>query len=99
MREMIAVRKEHPAFGRGELELLAPAGVAVLAYLRTCGGATLLVANNLSDQTQEVALDVAAFSELSRLTFSPAEKELAPVGETSYRLSLKRYGYCWLKLA
>ena len=48
MREMLAVRKEHPAFGRGELQLLAPAGVAVLAYLRTYGDEALLVVNNLS---------------------------------------------------
>ena len=31
---MIAVRKQHPAFGRGELQLLTPAEVGVLAYLR-----------------------------------------------------------------
>ena len=98
MREMIAVRKACRAFGRGELQLLKPAGVAVLAYLRAWGGETLLVANNLSDQPQEVALDVAAFSGAVPVDLF-TRKKLAPVGETSYRLSLKRYGYCWLKLA
>ena len=48
---MIAVRKAHPAFGRGELQLLAPAGVAVLAYLRVHGDETILVVNNLSDES------------------------------------------------
>ncbi len=50
---MMAVRKTVPAFGRGELQLLAPAGDAVLAYLRVYGDETILVVNNLSHEASD----------------------------------------------
>ena len=62
IREMIAVRKSCRAFGRGELQLLKPAGVTVLAYLRTYSAEVILVVNNLATESQTVDLDLAAYA-------------------------------------
>jgi maltose alpha-D-glucosyltransferase/alpha-amylase len=97
MREMIAVRKQHPAFGRGELQLLKPFEVAVLAYLRVHGDETILVTNNLSPEPQQVDLDLAAYTGAQPVDLFTAQV-FAPVGGQPYRLELPRYAYRWLRL-
>ena len=97
MRELLAVRKTVPAFGRGDLTFLAPAGKAVLAYLRTYGDEAILVANNLSDEAQAVELDLAAFAGAQPVDLFTGES-LAVVTAAVYRLELPRYGYRWLRL-
>jgi len=97
MREMLAVRKAHPAFGRGELRLVAPEDPAVLAYLRTAGDETLLVVNNLSPEPREVVLTLpaqAAAPPVDLFTEQPLDAPAAPL-----RLNLEPYGYRWLGLA
>jgi maltose alpha-D-glucosyltransferase/alpha-amylase len=97
MHEMIAVRKACRAFGRGELQLLTPAGVAVLAYLRACGDEVILVVNNLSPEPQQVALDLAAFAGARPVDLFTGQA-FAPVGGQPYRLEMPRYEYRWLRL-
>ncbi len=97
MRELLAVRKTVPAFGRGDLTFLAPAGKTVLAYLRTYGDEAILVANNLSDEAQAVELDLAAFAGSQPVDLFTGES-LAAVTAAPYRLELPRYGYRWLRL-
>ncbi len=97
MREMLAVRKTSLAFGRGELQLLAPAGVAVLAYLRTYGDETILVVNNLADEAQTCDLDLAASVGARPVDMFTGEA-LPAVTDAPYRLELPRYGYRWLRL-
>jgi maltose alpha-D-glucosyltransferase/alpha-amylase len=97
MREMLAVRKTCRAFGRGELELLRSADVAVLAYLRTYGDEVILVVNNLSPQPQQVDLNLPAFAGARQVDLFTGQA-LAPVGGQPYRLELPRYGYRWLRL-
>ena len=97
MREMMAVRKTAPAFGRGELRLLAPAGVAMLAYLRVYGDEAILVVNNLSDEAQAAELDLAAYAGRTPVDMF-TDQALAPVTGATYLLELPRYGYRWLRL-
>ena len=97
MREMIAVRKTCSAFGRGELQLLKPAGVAMLAYLRAYGDEVVLVVNNLSSEPQQVDLDLAAFAGARPADLFTGQV-LAQVTEVPYRVALERYGYSWLRL-
>ena len=94
---MIAVRKTVPAFGRGELQLLAPAGHAVLAYLRVSGDETILVVNNLSDETQAIDLDLTAFADAQPADLFTGQT-LPTVTDAPYLLDLPRYGYRWLRL-
>ncbi len=97
MREMLAVRKTTLAFGRGDLHLLAPASEVVLAYLRTYGAETILVVNNLAEETQTVDLNLAAFVGVAPVDIFTGEA-LPEVTDAPYLLELPRYGYRWLRL-
>ncbi len=102
MRRLMALRKEHPAFGRGDLRLLEPDNKAVLAFVRSHEDETLLCVHNLSETPQTVALDV-------RSCLPPAAGAVSVVdllrGETlggwedgTGELALGRYGYRWLRI-
>ena len=86
-----------PAFGRGELQLLKPAGVAVLAYLRTYGDEVILVVNNLSPEPQQVEIDLAAFAGARPVDLFTGQA-MPLVTEEAYRVALGRYDYRWLRL-
>ena len=61
MRRIMALRRQHKAFGRGTMELLHPRNRKVLAYLRQWRNETILVVANLSRFAQPCELDLAAF--------------------------------------
>src|SRR6202161_3119760 len=60
MRNMIELRKQFQAFGRGTLEFLYPSNRKVLAFLRQYEDEKLLIVANLSRFAQCVELDLAA---------------------------------------
>jgi len=96
LQRLIAVRKEHSVFGRGSLEMLSPANPHILSYLREDGDETVVIVQNLSQQTQSVALDLRRFAgqtpiDLLRSTRRP------PVGEQPYLLDIGPYGFSWLQ--
>ncbi len=98
MREMIQVRKAHPAFGRGELRFLEPANKAILAYTRTYDDETILVVNNLSSDAQSVELELATWADAQPFDLFTGER-LPAIARTPYRLKLERYGYRWLHVS
>jgi maltose alpha-D-glucosyltransferase/alpha-amylase len=89
---LLRVRRQHPTFGRGNLQLLATPAPALLAYLRQ-GDETLLVVNNLSSEPQAILLDLPGLPAGKLLDLLSGETLTAP------RLQLAGYGYRWLKLA
>ena len=98
MRRLIAVRRSHPAFGRGGLRLLTPGNRKIFAYLRSHQDETILCVANLSHSPQPVELDLAEFKgrvpvELTSRTSFP------PIGEWPYLLTLPRYGFYWFALS
>jgi maltose alpha-D-glucosyltransferase/alpha-amylase len=97
MQEMIRVRKDHLAFGRGACRFLPAGNDAVLAYLRTHGEETILVVNNLSSEPQTAALDLSAFAG-SQPRDLLGKARPSPAGPAPYRLALARYQYLWLAL-
>ncbi len=56
LRHMLAVRKQHPAFGRGDFAWVDVGSQAVVAYWRTLADDRVLVIHNLSDQAQPIEL-------------------------------------------
>jgi maltose alpha-D-glucosyltransferase/alpha-amylase len=96
-KRLIAVRKQHHAFGRGSIEFLEPANPHVLAYLREHDGDTILVVNNLSGAAQAVRLDLARFSGRTPVELL-GSTEFLPVDETPYALTLSPYGFFWFAL-
>ncbi|HEV8423148.1 MAG TPA: putative maltokinase, partial [Chthoniobacterales bacterium] len=97
MRNMIALRKLFPVFGRGTLEFLNPSNRKVLAYLRRYHDQRVLCVANLSRFAQPVDLDLP---ELEGVI--PVEMlgyvDFPPIGKQPYRLTLGPYGFFWLEL-
>ena len=97
VKRMLAVRRQHQAFGRGELRFLRPLNRKVLAYLREYDGETILCVANTARTAQAVELDLSEFSghtplELSGRTPFPA------IGALTYLLTLPPYGFYWFQL-
>jgi maltose alpha-D-glucosyltransferase / alpha-amylase len=98
VRRMIAVRKQHAAFGRGTFTLLYPGNRRVLAYVREHDGQTMLCVANLARSAQAVELDLSGFRgrvPIELLSRSP----FPPIGELPYLLTLAGYGFFWFLLA
>jgi maltose alpha-D-glucosyltransferase/alpha-amylase len=96
-RRMLAVRRRHPALGRGTLTFLYPKNRKVLAYLREHAGETILCVANVARSPQAVELDLSPFAgrvpvELNAGTLFP------PIGELTYLLTLPPYGFYWFVL-
>jgi maltose alpha-D-glucosyltransferase/alpha-amylase len=91
IRRMIAIRKEHPAFGNGSMEWVETGNPSVAAYLRQNTEATLLIFNNLSAAAQTIELPAAHQKDhvdlfTREITTLPAHITLAP------------YSYRWLRM-
>jgi len=97
MKRLIDLRRRHPIFGRGTLELLEPVNTRVLAYFRIHDGQTVLVANNLSRFPQPAELDLSRFK-----GWTPVEMfghaRFPPIGEAPYLLTLGPHQFLWLNL-
>lgn len=98
MKRMIAVRKRHPAFGRGTMTFLRPANEKVLVYVRWHEGVALLLVHNLAGTAQSVELDLREFAGSTPVELL-GESRFPAVTERCYALTLAPYGYYWLNLA
>jgi maltose alpha-D-glucosyltransferase/alpha-amylase len=94
---MIAVRKQHPAFGRGDFTFLLPEDTSILAYFRQYREEVILVINNLSSNRQEVVLDLRAFAGTTPVDLVSGIPQ-STVGQDPYRLRLSPHEYLWLIL-
>lgn len=97
MRTLIHVRRRHPAFGRGTLQLLTPEPESVLAYLRVTTEETLLVLANLSAEPQRVTLDLSHYAGMTPVDLL-TRTALPEITVNPYCVTLSRYEYRWLKL-
>jgi maltose alpha-D-glucosyltransferase/alpha-amylase len=98
MWRVLAVRKAHPAFGRGTLRFLRPGNRKILAYLREYENEAILCVANLSRAPQAVELDLSLFK--SRV---PVEllgrSRFPPIGDLPYLLTLTGHGFYAFRLA
>lgn len=96
-RRMIAIRKQHAAFGLGDFYDLGGSNPSVLSYLRSYGDDVMLCINNLSRFPQPVELELHAYS-----GYSPIEMfggvEFPSIGKLPYLLTLAGYGFYWFRL-
>jgi maltose alpha-D-glucosyltransferase/alpha-amylase len=97
-KRLMALRKQHQAFGRGTVEFLQPDNRKILAFLRRLEGESLLIVANLSRFVQYVELDLSAF-----VGQTPVElfggNPFPPVGKSPYVLTLGPHSFYWLSLA
>jgi maltose alpha-D-glucosyltransferase/alpha-amylase len=97
MKRLIALRKRHTAFGRGNLEFLYPDNRHVLAFIRSLGDETILVVANLSRFFQPVELDLAAHEGRQPVEMF-GRVEFPTVGRAPYPLSLGPHEFLWFTL-
>jgi alpha-glucosidase len=80
-RELLALRRAHPALAVGAIALLEAEG-DLLVYERRSGDERLLVALNLGHAPQELALrPLAGWAHQARALLSTAPRERGPVGD------------------
>jgi len=97
-RRILAVRKEHKAFGQGTLRFLYPKNRKAFAYLREYDGETILCVANLSRSAQAFELDLAEFA--GRHPVEMLGNSIFPaIGQLTYLLTLPPYGFYWFVLA
>jgi len=97
-RRMVAVRKNHRAFGRGSLEFVYPSNRRILAFLREFEGETILCVANLSRSAQAAELDLSRFQGAVPIELTGGSS-FPQIGGAPYLLTLPAYGYFWFVLA
>ncbi|MEM7738893.1 MAG: maltose alpha-D-glucosyltransferase [Deinococcota bacterium] len=93
MRELIKVRKQHPALGRGTFEILEPENNAILPFLNTSEGDVVIALHNLSADAQTVSLDLSRYDGQSLQDCFSGED----VGQASVdvEVTLEPYQFIW----
>ncbi|MDA3970301.1 MAG: maltose alpha-D-glucosyltransferase [Desulfobulbaceae bacterium] len=97
MKRIIALRRQHKAFGRGSLEFLRPENRKVLVYLRRYKTEVIMVVANLSRFVQPLELDLSEFRE-----WVPVEMigrtEFPAIGDLPYFLTIGPHSFYWFRL-
>ncbi len=101
-RTMLAVRREHKAFGRGTQRFLYPNNRKILAYLREYAedgeDQVILCVSNLARTAQAVELDLSAY--VGRVPIDlVGGSAFPPIGQLTYLLTLPPYAFYWFDLA
>ncbi len=89
---MIATRKNHPEFGRGDFELLDLQNDRVAAFKRTYQSESIVVIHNLSDASQDISFEIK--KPARNLTDLLTGKEF---GNGPIDLQLTPHQFLWLK--
>jgi len=97
MRRLIAVRRQHPAFGRGTIEYLEPRNQSVFAHVRRHGDERILVVANLSGKAQSVDLLLSQYAGTQPVELLGGTS-FRRIGAGPYSLALGPYGFYWFLL-
>ena len=97
IRSAIALRKQHPVFGRGSLEFVKPANRAIFAFSRRYEKDCLLCVFNLSRFSQATDLNLRSYEGCVPVEMS-GDIEFPRIGNQPYQLSLNGYGFFWFVL-
>ncbi len=93
LKAILRVRKQHPAFGRGDLQILSFPDKAVLAYTREYQGETVVVVNNLSDSPKTIALTLPGQTGAHLLDLFSGDAVSHPA-----TFMLPAFGYRWFQI-
>jgi len=98
MQRVLALRKNHQAFGRGKLVFLHPSNRKILAYFRLYQDDIILCVANLSRAAQAVELDLSAYKGRVPVELM-GRASFPPIGELPYLLTLPGHNHYWFRLA
>ncbi len=97
MKNIIAIRKQHPAFSLGNLHVLHPDNTHILAYVTQYQDDIILVAANLSSFTQSVELDLTPWIGY-QLTEIFSATDLPEINSNLYSLTIAPHHFYWCTL-
>ncbi len=97
VKRLIALRRQHRAFGRGTIEFLYPENRKVLAFLRRYEGETLLVVANLSRHAQHAYLNLSKMNGLVPIELF-GRTEFPAISESPFPVSLGPHAFYWFAL-
>ena len=87
MKHLIALRRQHPVFGRGSLEFIRTDSRKVIAYVRRDEDETILCVANLSRAVQPVEIPLREFAGLTPVEML-GQTEFPRIGDNPYFLTL-----------
>jgi maltose alpha-D-glucosyltransferase/alpha-amylase len=97
IHRFIALRKEHPVFGFGSYEPIAPSNPRIFAHMRRWEEDVMLCVHNLARTAQAVELDLRAWQ--GRYPEELFGRSRFPrIGELPYLLTLAPRGFYWFQL-
>ncbi|MGW8161624.1 MAG: maltose alpha-D-glucosyltransferase, partial [Desulfobulbales bacterium] len=97
MRRLIALRRQHKAFGRGSMEFLKPSNRSVLVYVRRYMGEIILVTANLSRFVQPAELDLTEFKDRIPVEMF-GRTEFPRIGDLPYFITMGPHSFYWFRL-
>ena len=98
MKRMIALRKQHPVFGRGSIEFIRTDNRKVLTYVRRYQKDLVLCVANLSRTVQPVQVPLAQFAGLTPVEMLGQTEFPRISSDQNYFLTLAPYGFYWFQL-
>ena len=98
MKRVIALRKRHPAFGRGTMHFLHPENRRILAFIREHEEETILVVANLSRYAQWTELPLSEYEGRVPVELF-GSVEFPRIGTDPYLISLGPHSFLWFRLA
>jgi maltose alpha-D-glucosyltransferase / alpha-amylase len=98
MRRLIALRKRHPVFGRGDVKFLTPANAKVLVFLRRDESEHVLVVANLSRFSQPIELDLSEYVGWKPVELLGNVKFPTVEAGGKYSLSVGPHGFYWFHM-
>jgi maltose alpha-D-glucosyltransferase/alpha-amylase len=96
-RRLLSIRKQHPVFGEGSMEVLHPDNPAILAYIREWQDDVVLCVNNLSGRAQAAELDLSDWEGMYPMELMGRER-FPRIGELPYLLTFAPHGFYWFQL-
>ena len=98
VRELIHLRKQHPVFGRGELNLIKVENRKIFVFTRRYLNETVFCVFNLARSAQPVELDLSEY-EGCGLTEMMGEAVFPSISAKPYQLALAPRGFYWFLLS
>ncbi len=95
LRKTIALRAEHPVFGRGTIEFKNPDNLKILAFTREYKDERILLVANLSGSSQACSIDLSELQGLSPVELRGKTK-FPEISQKPYGLTLAPYSFLWL---
>ena len=98
VRQMILIRKQYRAFGRGSYIEVAHENPQVLAFIREYEDERILCVHNMSSRPQAVEMDLSHYSGVVPRELTGGE-EFPAIGELPWLSTLAPHGFFWFDIS